>query len=70
MEERERESVRQKGSVRQGVRRDQASREQSFVEGGLKITSSFVKQSEKEERCCVQKLPAVLYCCMNQRQQE
>lgn len=33
--------------MRQEVRRDQASQEQSFVEGGLKIMSSFVKHSEK-----------------------
>lgn len=47
---------RQEGeSVRQGVRRDQASREQSFVEGGLKITSSFVKHSEKRRRNVVSK---------------
>lgn len=34
---------------------DQASRGQSFVEGGLKITSSFVKQSEKGRRNSVSK---------------
>lgn len=43
-----------KGGARQGVRRDQASREESFTEGGLKIMSSFVKQSEKGKDKCVQ----------------
>lgn len=41
---------REAESVRQGVRRDQASWEQSFVEGGLKITSGFVKQREERRR--------------------
>lgn len=36
--------------MRRGVRKDQASREQSFVEGGLKIRSSFVKHSERRRR--------------------
>ena len=54
--------------MRQGVRRDQASREQSFVEGGLKITSSFVKQSEKGRRNVVSKHFAahtlmIVMCC-------
>lgn len=79
MEERERqegESERQAGeSERQGVRKDQASREQSFVEGGLKITGSFVKQSEKgrrnhvSEHCSEHTLIIIMagcavYCCM------
>lgn len=49
----ERERGRQEGeSVRQGVMGDQASREQSFVEGGLKITSSFVKHTERRRNVC------------------
>lgn len=60
----------EKESGRQGVRRDQASRQHSYVEGGLKIMSSLVTQWDGKKKC-VQNLlyPFILtgrqLCCLS-----